>query len=71
MRQILYLLILIFFIAADPIPVEKYRGDISIKEKRVRDFKKEITEVSYSFPKQLKLFYKKTYSDYAVFYDLN
>ncbi len=71
MRQILYLLILIFFIATDPIPVEKYRGDISIKEKRVRDFKKEITEVSYSFPKQLKLFYKKTYSDYAVFYDLN
>lgn len=60
-----------FLIGADPIPVEKYKGDISIKEKRIRDLKKEINQVSYSFPTELKLFYKKTYSDYAIFYDRN
>lgn len=52
-------------------PIEKYNGDISKKEKRIRDYKKEITNVSYTFPKELKLYYKKTYSDYAVFYDRN
>ncbi|MBK8395626.1 MAG: hypothetical protein IPL26_10335 [Leptospiraceae bacterium] len=71
LRYFFFILISLLFIAADPVPVEKYKGDISEKEKRVRDYKKEITDVSYSFPQQLKLFYKKTYSDYAVFYDLN
>lgn len=51
--------------------VEKYQGDIPPKEKRIRQYKEEITDLSYSFPEQLKLYFKKTYSDYAVFYDRN
>ncbi len=71
MHRIIFFICFFFFISADTVPVEKYNGDISTKEKRIRDYKKEITSVSYSFPKELKLFFKKTYSDYAVFYDRN
>lgn len=72
MYKILLLVFLSFIVSAEPPPPsEKYNGDISTKEKRIRDFKQEISDVSYSFPAQLKLFFKKTYGDYAVFYDRN
>jgi hypothetical protein len=72
MQKILLLIVFSFILSAEPLPPsEKYNGDISTKEKRIRDFKQEISDVSYSFPAQLKLFFKKTSGDYAVFYDRN
>lgn len=72
MRKMLLLFMITFLVSAEPPPPSaKYNGDISTKEKRIRQYKDEITDVSYRFPEQLKLFFKKTYSDYAVFYDRN
>ena len=43
---------------------------ISVDEKRIEDYKKEITDTS-GFPETFRLFYKGKQGDYVVFYDLN
>jgi len=57
MNKFFLLLVSFFLISADTI--EKYQGDISPKEKRIRQYKEEIADLSYSFPEQLKLYFKK------------
>lgn len=74
MRRILFssvVFLLLVCLYAVLSAADKYDGDISRKEKRIRDYKKEIKDISYQFPSELRLIFKEVYGDYAVFYDLN
>lgn len=59
----LHVLLLIFATALLP---QKYEKDISTREKRIAEYKKEKT-----FPEDWKLFYRGKEADYIVFYDLD
>ncbi|NBU98954.1 MAG: hypothetical protein EBS19_12230 [Spirochaetia bacterium] len=61
-----YLLLITFIILFTALQAQKYEKDISFKEKRVLDYKKET-----KFPDDWKLFYKGKDTDYVVFYDLD
>jgi hypothetical protein len=56
----------IFLLSASQLLPQKYEKDISYKEKRILEFKKEGT-----FPEDWKLFFKNKESDYIIFYDLD
>ncbi len=64
--KIIYLLFINLFFFSFSINSQRYEKDISFKEKRVLEFKKES-----NFPNDWKLFYKGKDSDYVVFYDLD
>jgi hypothetical protein len=59
-------IVIIFFLLASQLFSQKYEKDISFKEKRILEYKKEGT-----FPEDWKLFFKNKESDYIVFYDLD
>ncbi len=59
-------IIIIFFLLLSQLYPQKYEKDISYKEKRVLEYKKEGT-----FPEDWKLFFKNKESDYIIFYDLD
>lgn len=61
MKEILVFLLITFSLIS-----QKYEKDISTREKRILDFKKE-----KKFPDEWKLFYRGKESDYVVFYDLD
>ena len=48
-------------------PIQKYDREIAYTEKRILDYKKDISE----FPEFMNLFYKGKFENYLVFYDLN
>ncbi len=58
--------IFILLLLTLPLFSQKYEKDISTKEKRISEYKKE-----GNFPEDWKLFYKTKESDYIVFYDLD
>ena len=64
--KIIYLLFINLFFFSFSIYSQRYEKDVSFKEKRVLEFKKES-----NFPNDWKLFYKGKDSDYVVFYDLD
>jgi hypothetical protein len=59
-------IIVFFLIIASQIYSQKYEKDISYKEKRILEYKKEGV-----FPEDWKLFFKNKESDYIVFYDID
>jgi hypothetical protein len=65
MKIIYFLLINLLFLSS-PSQGQKYEKDISFKEKRVLEFKKEA-----KYTDDWKLFYKGKDTDYVVFYDLD
>jgi hypothetical protein len=56
----------IFFLLTSQLFPQKYEKDISYKEKRILEYKKEGT-----YPEEWKLFFKNKESDYIIFYDLD
>jgi len=64
--KIIYLLFINLLFLSSPSQAQKYEKDISFKEKRVLEFKKEA-----KYTDDWKLFYKGKDTDYVVFYDLD
>jgi hypothetical protein len=48
---------------------ERFQGSISPKEKRIKDFKEELTENNPNLPKEYHLFFQQLAGDFAIFYD--
>jgi hypothetical protein len=64
--KIIYLLLINLLFLSSSSKAQKYEKDISFKEKRVLEFKKEA-----KYTDDWKLFYKGKDTDYVVFYDLD
>ncbi|WCL50272.1 LIC_11959 family protein [Leptospira sp. GIMC2001] len=55
----------------DSIWSERFRGPISIQEKRIKDYKSELSSENPNYPKEMHLFFQELMGDYAIFYDLD
>lgn len=58
--------ILLICLTASLVFGQKYQGDITTSDTRIRDCKEKI-----SFPEEMKFFYRGREGDYIIFYDLD
>jgi len=52
-----------------PLQAERFQGSISPKEKRIKDYKEDLTENNSELPKEYHLFFQQLAGDFAIFYD--